>query len=250
MRLISRCATATGVALTVGACGDAALSRTVTVVDSAGVEAVTNARELSELPFRAVPDEPEVQVASEALYELSALRPLANGRLAVGVSGAVLIFREGEQVAQLGSSGEGPGEFQSVGGLVELPGDSLAVYDPRQRRLNVFPLERGAPRVLSLDGVVPPRGWSRVHPLGEGLALVGDAGLGGRGESGIYRNTAPAVRISLSGEVLATFGEFPGLEAVAANGMVGRAPFGALLATTTTDNHLVVGTGERTQVLI
>jgi len=239
-------------AVSLTACGDGHHVPGVTVADSAGIEIVTDTRSFTELPVRSVPGEPVQQILDEALYQVTVVQPLLDGRVAVGVdgAGAVLVFRDGERVSELGRSGEGPGEFRNIQSLVHLPGDSLAVYDPRQHRLTVFPLGGGDPRVLSLGDVAPEDGWSRIHALEGSLVLVGEGGLGGGGESGIYRNTSPSVRIAFSGEMLATYGEFPGLEAVAANGMVGRAPFGALLATATVRGQLVVGTAERPELLV
>lgn len=236
-------------------CGDTAGDpRPVTVVDSAGVEVVTNLLAPASFPVRDLPPAPQREVIHDALYRVTALHPFEDGRVAVGASGssAVLVFdSDGALVATLGRAGEGPGELVSIGGVVPLPGDSLGVWDPRQRRLTVFPPEGGAPRVTSLADLIQGSGWSRILPLDEGMALVGEGGLGsGPRDPGVYRLEEPSYRVSAAGEVLATYGLFPGLEAVRSPGLIGRAPFGALLATATWVDRFVVGTAEKPELRV
>lgn len=157
-------------------CADAAGDpQPVTVTDSAGVEVVTNLRAPAFLPVRDLPPAPEREVVHDALYQVTALHAFDDGGVAVGASGsrAILVFdADGALVATLGRAGDGPGEFQGVGGIVPLPGDSLAVWDPRQQRLTVFPPEGGAPRLTSLADLIQGYAGSRLRPLDEGMALV------------------------------------------------------------------------------
>jgi len=122
------------------------------------------------------------------------------------------------------------------------------VYDSQARRLTVFPPDSGTPRVVSLAEVAPGRGWARILPLATGLVFVGEAGLGGGSEQGVYRNQEESYRIDADGQILSTYGMFPGIQAFAGSGMMGRAPFGALLATATWRDQLVVGTGEEPEL--
>lgn len=223
----------------------------VTVVDSAGIEIVTNRVTLREPSLRTIPDIVHREIVDEAFYRITAIRPLPEGRLAVGVDGGgvVLLFDEaGHRTATLGGTGDGPGEFRSIGDLMDLPGDSLGVYDPQLKRLTVLAPSGGTPRVLSLAEVAPDRGWARALSLEGGFALVGVAGLGGRGSQGVYRNKETSYRIDREGTVRATYGEFPGLEAFSGGGMAGRAPFGALLVTATGGDQLILGTGEHPEI--
>ncbi len=223
----------------------------VTMADSAGLEVVTNRRIPSGLPVRVIPGAPDREIRDEAFFQITGLAALPHGALAVGVNGAgsVLVYDSaGERTSTLGRTGDGPGEFRSVGSLVVLPGDSLGVYDSRLKRLTVFPLMGGSPREVSLAEVAPQRGGSRILPLDEDLVFVGEAGLGDGGEEGVYRNEETSYRVSLDGAVLATYGDFPGLEAFVGSNMMGRAPFGAVLATATWKNDFIVGTGERPEV--
>ncbi len=248
-RLSWICAAVLSVALT--ACGESLDTARVINSDSAGIEIVSNNRTFVEVPIRAIRDELESEIVDEDFFGVTAIQPLADGRLAVGVSGSrsVLIYdAAGERVSELGREGDGPGEFRGVRSLVQLPGDSLGVYDSQLRRLTVFPPFGGAPRVLSLSGLAPGRGESTVLPLRTGLAFVGEGGLGGARESGVYRNSEESYHVDLDGQVISTYGEFPGLEAFVGDGMMGRAPFGALLATATQGEYLIVGTGDRPEL--
>lgn len=243
-----------GVALLCGlsfGCGESRDGVPVSVVDSADIEIVTNPHSFAEVPLRTISDEFIHKIAEEALYQIRGIQPLPGGRLAVAVNGegSVLLYDSaGERIATLGRTGDGPGEFRSVGSPVPLPGDSLGVYDSSARRFTVFPLDSGVPRVVSLAEIAPGRGWARIRPLTAGLVFVGEAGLGGVPNQGVYRNQEESYRIDSDGQVLATYGTFPGMEAFAGSGMMGRAPFGALLATATWQDQLIVGTGEEPEL--
>jgi hypothetical protein len=201
------------------------------VTDSAGVEVVTNLRAPAFLLVRDLPPAPEREVVHDALYQVTALHAFDGGGVAVGASGsrAILVFdADGALVATLGRAGDGPGEFQGVGGIVPLPGDSLAVWDPRQQRLTVFPPEGGAPRVTSLADLIQGYAWSRLRPLDEGMALVGEGGMGGNREPGVYRPRMPAHAEILAApdgslwvaEYMGPEAEFPGARAAARSWMV------------------------------
>jgi hypothetical protein len=45
---------------------------------------------------------------------------------------------DGTFVAEMGGSGSGPGEFQSINGIWVTPGSNVGVWDPRSRRITVF----------------------------------------------------------------------------------------------------------------
>ncbi len=234
-----------GALIACGGSGDAPTG--ITVTDSAGVEIVTNERTFAEVPLRTIADAFERELADEALYQVTAVLPGPDGGIYVGLngSGSVLLFdAAGTRVSTFGRMGDGPGEFRSIGSLVPLHGDSLGVYDPLQKRLTVVDPLGGAPRVVSLDELAPGGGWSRLLPLNSGLALVGEAGPGGGSDHGVYRNRESSYRIDLDGQVQAKYGDFPGLQAFFSNGMMGRAPFGALLASSTSGDQFIVGTGE------
>ena len=74
---------------------------------------------------------------SQFLATVSDARLLASDGIAIADAGAnrVLFFdAAGREVSRVGRRGRGPGEFVGQLTLVEAPGDSVAVWDPRQRR--------------------------------------------------------------------------------------------------------------------
>lgn len=232
-------------------CGGESSEGRVSAVDSAGIQIIANQRSFPEVPLDTLSSDFVLEISDEALYQVTGIQPLPGGRLAVGVNGdgSVLLYdTAGERISSLGRKGDGPGEFKSVGSLVPFPGDSLGVYDAQARRFTVFPLDSGEPRVVSFSEIVPGRGWARVRPLSAGLVLVGEAGLGDGTEQGVYRNKEESYRIDADGQVLSNYGQFPGLEAFTGNLMIGRAPFGAMLATATWKDQFIVGTGDKPEL--
>lgn len=230
------------------ACAGEAAQSGVTVADSAGVSVVTNERTVEQAPLRSLTPEVAREIVDDVLFQVSAIRPLPDGTVAVGVNGAssvVLFDAGGAQRSTLGRQGEGPGEFRNIQSLVPLPGDSLGVYDSRLLRLTVFPLDGGIPRVVGAPEGFATRGGSRVWPLGHDLVLAWEAGFGSAGaETGLVRSEDPSYRLDLSGEVLARYGPFPGVTLAVGEGLMGMAPFGARLSTTTVGDQFIVGTGD------
>lgn len=233
------------------ACGESHDEVDVITADSAGIEIVTNKRTFGEMPLRKVAVEFETEILDDALYRVTAVQPLRDGRVAVSVNGSssVLLYdAAGERISQLGRRGEGPGEFRMIQSLVPLPGDSLGVYDPLLRRLTVYPFQEGAPRVLGLHEIAPGGGWSRVYSLPTGLAFVGEAGAMTVREAGIHRGNHSSYHIDLDGWVMAEYGEFPGNETFVSDGASGSLPFGKVLFTATEGDRFIVGTGEEPEL--
>ena len=78
-------------------------------------------------------------------------RSSGNIVVADGQGAQVIEFsRGGDYLRVLGGRGEGPGEFLSPRTLSKLPGDTVAVFDPRLRRLTLFAAD-GEFRVVSLQ---------------------------------------------------------------------------------------------------
>lgn len=235
------------------ACGPGDVAEGFTVADSVGIEVATNSRLPEDLPIRTLSDDPVREITGDELFEVHAVRPLNDGRLSVGASGsgAVLIYDgAGELVLRVGRVGEGPGEFRRIANVVALPGDSLGVYDSQLHRLSVFSGSGDFGRAVNLADLVPPGGSASLHALDDGLVFVGIAGLSDEATEGVQRNMAPSYRIDLEGAVIATYGEFPGLEVFYGSGMMGRAPFGAALAVATSGARLVVGTAEEPELQV
>lgn len=244
-----------GAALVLAACGGAGTSPGVVVRDSAGIEIVENGPESLAAAARwSLAAEPSLELRSRAaddvvLFLIADVAPLDDGSVAVANGGSqeVLVFdRSGSLLRRLGGEGEGPGEFGSLSSVLALE-DSLGVYDSRQRRLSVFGPEGRLVREVALGARAQPGSSMALHPLSTGdFALFVRGGL--RAEPGVFRPEAESFRISPAGEVLATYGSFPGSELAVIPGAAGAVLFGALTVAATVGEHLVVGLGERPEL--
>lgn len=129
--------------------------------DSAGVELVTVSIDRSAAPRYAVLDTtPALRLGSlagsagDVFGRVEDVLVLRSGGLAVldGLAAEVRFFdSRGSFEGSVGGKGDGPGEFQSPVTLVELPGDTLAVFDPLPRRITRFGPDRGFASVTTLD---------------------------------------------------------------------------------------------------
>lgn len=117
----------------------------VEVADSAGVRVVTH--HALEAPAWPLEPDPLLDLGAtdgaEAtrFFRISSARRLRDGGIAVfdGGSGELRVFAsDGTHVRSFGRRGEGPGEFMGPGRIFALPGDSLAIWDERLRRLSIF----------------------------------------------------------------------------------------------------------------
>jgi hypothetical protein len=199
-----------------------------------------------------------------ALFRVTTVTPLAEGRVAVGSSspaGVRLFEEDGTPAGVVGGSGEGPGEFSTVQSVVELSGDSLAVWDPNRRRVSIFTEDGDFQREIALDASVMPSletaggstqtsGWTYLLPSSSGTVDVLAVGFFGPG-TGIHRAEAPSYRFDMEGREVARFGPFPGAESFA-GGQVGflPLPFGKRTHGVTVADALVVGTAEVAEVRV
>ena len=259
------------VALAAGACGnDAGAVVTVSVVDSAGVEIVTNppgsmrAAGSWSLSLSPVVDIGSGEDREVALFGVTSVTPLVEGGVAVGSSSpaVVRLFDEsGSPLRVVGGPGNGPGEFSSVQSVVEFGGDSLAVWDPNRRRLSVFTRDGAYQREVALGTRVMPSlqraggstqasGWTYLLRSGPRSVDVFAVALFGAG-TGIHRAEAPSHRFDLNGREVARFGPFPGAESFA-GGRVGflPLPFGKRTFGAVVSHALIVGTAAASEVRV
>lgn len=91
---------------------------------------------------------------------ISAVRRSSDGRFFVADRGSkqVRVFdADGRHVLTMGGSGGGPGEFQNLGRIFLLPGDSVAAWDPQAQRLTIFGPDAAVARTEVLQiGVAAP----------------------------------------------------------------------------------------------
>lgn len=129
------------------------------VRDSAGVLIAESARPrwapgegftVSEAPTLTLGDD---AAAPEGIFgSVRDAARLEDGSVAVidGQAGEVRRYAaDGSFAGLLGRRGEGPGEFQGPWSLEVLPGDTVSVFDRRQRRVTLIAPGGGEPRVVS-----------------------------------------------------------------------------------------------------
>lgn len=239
-------------------CNQAAEAPTASVTDSAGVTIVENPLGSVESveSWRLVADpSSEIETREEGdilLFQVNSVVPLNHGGLAVGNAGSreVLVFSPGGDLIQkLGRPGEGPGEFRSIGAIIPFKGDSLGVFDPQLRRLSVFDSSGALAREVRTNEVIDGATFTTLLPLESGdLVLFSTRGFPDSAEQGIFRVPSESFRISRTGEVLSSYGEFPGNEVFINSVGAGLVLFGKRTQYATVGDQLVVGIGENPEV--
>jgi len=256
-------------ALTAIVCGceEQPTRATAIVVDSAGVQVVTNPPgRIEAVEDWSLSSEPIVEIGGGAnpvtpLYQVTAVHPLPDGSVVVGTDSpprALVLRADGTIQSSLGREGEGPGEFSSVGSVVSLGDDSLAVWDPNRRRMSVFTIGGEYAREVDLGDVAPqspeaagstrvPAGFTHLLPLPSGSLVVFVVAVWGPDnvESGVQRLAMVSHRIDAGGNRLAEYGPFVGME-LHASPAAGLAPFpfGTETFGAVSGDALVVGTAE------
>ncbi len=147
--------------------------------DSAGVRIVE---------YRSVPDSPSLRLSVEPTLSIGTesgepadifdrikgVVRLPDGTVYVADVGSAEIrsfSASGAHLATFGGRGEGPGEFSGLGGLVRMPGDSIAGIDDFIRmRLNVFDRDGRFGHAVTL----PTLGDDYAPPLARGATSSGD----------------------------------------------------------------------------
>jgi hypothetical protein len=150
------------------------------------------------------------------LYRVLDAHLLPDGGVAVlnaGTAEVRFYSASGLHRSTFGGEGEGPGEFSRPGALHPWPGDSLAVWDARARRLTLIAPDGSLGRILSL-----PRGeaqtlaaFSHRLPGGE-LAVTRFDFMGDVLSTGYRRIPVHVELIDESGVQIADLGSHPGDE--------------------------------------
>jgi hypothetical protein len=194
-----------------------------TTVDSAGVTIVTSSSGAwtNETAWRVAPapaldigvlDGPE----QYQLFQVRDARRLDDGRIVVANAGTneIRFFdAQGDHLRSVGRQGSGPGEFEGLGMVRPLPGDSLLAYDFRLTRASVFDAEGAFGRSFR---VVPPTegGFAfAVDAFSDGTLVVRSPQLfQGELADGPQRRDEDHFTVSTGGEFLDSVGTFPGGE--------------------------------------
>jgi hypothetical protein len=143
---------------------------------------------------------------------------LSDGRIAVSDNGdheLRVYSSDGTFLTRFGREGEGPGEFQEILVLGNMGLDTLVVLDGSQRRVSLFDPGEGFLR----QALLPEEAGVTLHSNGmfaDGSIVFGGAlTLAAAREapaSGYQRLTNPYYSVTVDGEGITHFGEFPGTE--------------------------------------
>ena len=249
------------IVLTTSACMDGEPPPdSVTHRDSAGIEIVENGSDqLDHAEQWILSPEPALVISSNeeldiALYRVVGVVPLPGGRIAVLNSGfsQVLVFDDdGNLTIRLGREGDGPGEFRSTTSVISLPGDSIGVYDDGRREFSVFDGEGELVRSVGLREILDGRFTSELLPLASGdLAVFTTGGFSDELQEGVYRVQTESLRLNSAGEVVASYGTFPGREVFTGDRAMGSPLFATSSFASTLRDQLVVGEGTDSEFTI
>ena len=225
------------------ACSSGGGSFTAAVRDSAGVQIVENTDfawpggqgwQLSETPLL------DIGVlegdSMYQLYQVAGALKLNDGRIVVANAGSYeLRFYDsnGEFLNAVGRQGGGPGEFGGLLWVRGYPGDSLIVYDWRNRRVSFFDDEGNFERSFQMQFLAKGGGfpiYTGVFPDLSLMVAVQEFLMSGEMKTELRRDTVVYLRTDPEGTLTDTLGALPGGE-VYTNVDEGRAvagvrPFG------------------------
>lgn len=207
--------------LTSTSCGSEATdtSRQPMVRDSAGITIVENVDPAATPAVWTLDATPRVEIgtmdgdAAYQLYRVQTGRVLADGRIAVLEQGGhrVRVYGpDGRWLADWGGQGGGPGEFEVPTLLGRWPGDSVAVWDGRPRRLTLFDTDGAFGRTLSLTGADDGAPMNLLGIFEGGTLLASRSGFGDGIPNGVIRPDMDLFVLSGEGQVLSELGTFPG----------------------------------------
>jgi hypothetical protein len=155
---------------------------------------------------------------SYQFHRISGAVKLSDGRIAVSDNGdheLRIYSSDGTFLTRFGREGEGPGEFQEVLVMGTVGLDTLVVLDGSQRRVALFDPDEGFLR----QALLPEEAGVILHSngmFGDGSIVFGGAGtLAAARESpasGYQRLTDPFYSVTVDGEGITHFGDFPGTE--------------------------------------
>jgi hypothetical protein len=154
---------------------------------------------------------------------------------------------DGRLVSAVGRAGRGPGEFGGIDWVAGLPGDSIIAFDLRNQRFSVWSPAGAFVRMFSSQAPPGP-----VRPIGVfqdgSILIVREAGYDPRAGAGVVRDSMTALRMSVTGEVTAIPGRFPGAEWLIYPHTTSlgatQLPFGRTGHMAVAGNHFVHGSSE------
>jgi hypothetical protein len=149
------------------------------------------------------------------LFRVRAALTLSDGRIVVSNSGTQqlrLYDPQGRYLLTAGGPGEGPGEFARLGQAAVLPGDSVAGYDWRSRRVSLFGPDGQYGRSWRIE-IEARSGFPQVRTLmADGSVLAQIIEYRDDDTDGWQRDTAQIVIFDPAGVPADTLGRFPDRE--------------------------------------
>jgi hypothetical protein len=190
------------------------------------------------------------------LFQATSVARLGDGRIVVANGGTKEVRYygpDGRHLKSVGGDGDGPGEFRSIHWVGALPGDSVAAWDPIQKRITILDPRGGVARMATTTGI--PGMVPQVRGVLSDGSLVLTSGFNTAsmmGASGVRRDTATYLRVGRDGSVRDTLGRFPGMENYVGMSKQGanttftmqQVPFGRQAVAAGSGERLYVGTGE------
>lgn len=151
----------------------------------------------------------------------------------------------GRPLRTAGRRGSGAGEFQHIGWVGVVPGDSVAAWDPVLRRLSVFTSDGRFTRSVPIAA-----GGSLATVVGvlDGSLLLGARANVEPSQGSVWRDSLLLLRVDLGGEIMDTLGRFPGTEWYADGARVQTRPLGKQTAAAVAESTIFVGTGDAYEI--
>jgi hypothetical protein len=212
------------VVVAAAACTDRGPAERVAVMDSAGVVIVESYAPAWAGVGWTVAQPPLLElgvVEGPAEYQFTSIEGvvrLPDGRIVVADGGAREIRwfdGEGRFLSSTGRRGDAPGEYRQINALGYGPGDSVWVYDYRNRRFTILTADGELARTMTLGPTLS--NVAAVGRLADGSFVVREYWSAAAMHSpeirlGLSRDPAAVARISADGSELDTLGLFPGRE--------------------------------------
>jgi len=150
------------------------------------------------------------------LFRVRDAHVLADGRIAVVNSGSqeVRVYgADGVHLETWGGRGEGPGEFLDPSTISWWPGDSVAVWDRRLRRLALFAHDGVLGRTLTFPAIEDMPTPLFSHVLADGNPVVRMTVFPADGPvDGLSRQPVAVAVVDPTGAFVAPLGSYPGRE--------------------------------------
>lgn len=188
--------------------------------DSAGVRIVLNSDVVGSsgggAPAWTVDAAPLLEIdGGEAGFGLiAAVVALGDRTIAVGdahLRHVRLFAPDGTERSVVGRQGQGPGEFESIDGLISMAGDTAAVWDSRLGRLTLVSAEGGLSRQLRLEPTGERARATPLDVLSDGRILAADDPRG-MPEDERYRADLGLVLYDAAGALVREVIRVPGAE--------------------------------------